>query len=236
MKAPSLSSKTVRPGSLNGFSYYYSGQRPAAAKKPGTKPAARHSRRRTLFGLVLLAVVAGVALVSYGSQLHNAPATTPATKPAAAPAAVANLVPTGHCANNSLSQLIKVSLSQRHLWVCQAGTEVYNSPVITGIATYASTVTPTGTYHIYSKQTNITLSGADATGSWSDPVSYWLPFLSNQYGIYGFHDATWRSNSAFGTIDPSSPNASHGCVELPLASAAWLYNWANVGTTLTIAS
>jgi lipoprotein-anchoring transpeptidase ErfK/SrfK len=61
-----------------------------------------------------------------------------------------------------------------------------------------------------------------------------MPFLSNKYGIYGFHDATWRSDSDFGNIDPNSEDASHGCVELPLAASAWLYNWAVIGTTLTV--
>jgi lipoprotein-anchoring transpeptidase ErfK/SrfK len=61
-----------------------------------------------------------------------------------------------------------------------------------------------------------------------------MPFLDNQYGIYGFHDATWRPSSAFGNINPYSTNASHGCVECPLATAAWLYHWAQIGTAVTV--
>ncbi len=67
-----------------------------------------------------------------------------------------------------------------------------------------------------------------------DPVHYWMPFLQNKHGIYGFHDATWRSNNDFGNIDPNSKKASHGCVELPLNASSWIYNWAPVGTTVTI--
>jgi lipoprotein-anchoring transpeptidase ErfK/SrfK len=63
-----------------------------------------------------------------------------------------------------------------------------------------------------------------------------MPFLENQYGSYGFHDATWRSASDFGNISPDSSDASHGCVELPLATAKWLYSWAAIGTTVTIKS
>jgi lipoprotein-anchoring transpeptidase ErfK/SrfK len=133
-----------------------------------------------------------------------------------------------------LSQLIKVSISQRHLWACQYSSVLYDSPVITGIAYLAADTTPTGTYHIYAKETDVTLTGSDSTGSWSDPVSYWMPFLNNKYGTYGFHDATWRAPTDFGNISPDSANASHGCVELPLATAAWLFNWSRIGTTLTI--
>jgi lipoprotein-anchoring transpeptidase ErfK/SrfK len=80
------------------------------------------------------------------------------------------------------------------------------------------------------------LTGCDTTGCWKDPVYYWMPFLDNQYGSYGFHDATWRADSAFGNINPDSADASHGCVETPLATAKWLYNWDQVGTTVTIES
>jgi lipoprotein-anchoring transpeptidase ErfK/SrfK len=61
-----------------------------------------------------------------------------------------------------------------------------------------------------------------------------MPFLDNEYGQYGLHDATWRSPGDFGNISPSSSDGSQGCVELPLATAAWLYNWVVIGTPVTI--
>ena len=138
------------------------------------------------------------------------------------------------CASNSLSQLVLVSISQRHLWACNGSTVAYSSAVITGIDYLAADLTPTGTYHIYAKETNVNLVGHDSTGSWNDHVSYWMPFLYNQYGAYGIHDATWRNPNQFGSISPSSSQGSHGCVEAPLATAAWVYNWSKIGTTVTI--
>jgi lipoprotein-anchoring transpeptidase ErfK/SrfK len=66
-----------------------------------------------------------------------------------------------------------------------------------------------------------------------------MPFLDNGYGEYGFHDATWRTAAQFGNVNIYSPytdpvHGSHGCVELPLATAAWLYGWDHVGTTVTV--
>ncbi|HEX3568197.1 MAG TPA: L,D-transpeptidase [Candidatus Saccharimonadales bacterium] len=160
-------------------------------------------------------------------QPTTMPIVTPTPKPAA---------PTGPCASNTLNKLALVSISQRHMWACEGTSQVYDSPVVTGMESLAADLTPPGTYHISSKQTNLDLKGSDSTGSWNDHVSYWMQFLYDQYGAYGFHDATWRSDSDFGNIDPNSSQASHGCVELPLATAAWLYNWAPVGTTVTIES
>src|SRR5260370_397860 len=136
-----------------------------------------------------------------------------------------------YCRSNALKQLILVSISKRHLWACNGATTAYDSAVITGMESLPADLTPTGTYHIYGKQTALYLNGSDGTGSWHDHVYYWMPWLSNRYGVYGFHDATWRKSRAFGNVSPYSSNASHGCVETPLATAKWLYNWASIGTT-----
>jgi lipoprotein-anchoring transpeptidase ErfK/SrfK len=224
-----LENKTIRPGSLVGYSYYHSDRHqvttaPVLPKKQG--------RKKAYAVLVVLAVF--VASAFYGTSVlssHKSPAATASGKSGSAAAAVTVKNP---CTGNTLSQLILVSISKRHLWACQDNKVLYNSPVVTGISTHPDTVTPTGTYQIYAKETDTTLTGSDSTGSWSDPVHYWMPFLDNQYGTYGLHDATWRPNSAFGHISPSSPNASQGCVELPLGTAQWIYNWAPVGTTVTI--
>lgn len=143
-------------------------------------------------------------------------------------------VPNTPCSPNGLSQLVIVSLGQQHLWACGTYNLLYDAPVVTGMSNYAADVTPTGTFKVYSKQTGLFLTGSDSTGSWHEFVNYWMPFLTNQYGVYGFHDAPWRSPSDFGNISPSSNNASHGCVELPSAAAQWLYGWATRGTTVSI--
>jgi hypothetical protein len=132
--------------------------------------------------------------------------------------------PTTVCSKNSLSQLIVVSISQQHMWACQTYNQVYDSPVTTGAYEVAGDTTPTGTWHIYSKQTDTHLIGP----TWDDYVHYWMPFYSD----YGFHDATWQTFPFGGPEYPTQ--GSHGCVHLPLSNMAWLYNWAKIGTTVTI--
>ena len=120
------------------------------------------------------------------------------------------------------SRYIEVSISNQHLWIHQDGAVSFETAVTTGAAN-AGDATPPGVYHIYSKHTDLHLYGP----TWDDYVSYWMPF----YGEYGLHDATWRNN--FGTKDYANVG-SHGCVNLPLAAAGWIFVWANVGTTVLI--
>lgn len=223
--------------------YYTSAPEPVRSKK-------RHWLRRIIFGAALVVISVGV-VVGLNPQLRNdlnplKPAkkvvlqTTPAAKTpqksSVSTSTTSTPPPASACMGNTLSQFIIVSISERHLWACTGTSQLYDSPVVTGMENLAADLTPTGTYHIYAKETNLYLKGSDSTGSWNDYVYYWMPFLSNQYGVYGFHDATWRAADAFGKISPYSTDASHGCVELPLATAKWLYNWAVIGTTLQINS
>lgn len=204
-------------------------------------PAAK--RRHWLRWLLLALIAAG--LVYGGLKVHDKPAKMVQQTTAAAvttksapkkPVMVPSRVASSPCSGNKLSKLALVSISKRHFWACEGGTVAYDSAVVTGMEKLAADLTPTGTYHIYGKYNDLYLNGHDSTGSWHDYVYNWMPFLHNQYGSYGFHDATWRKADAFGNISPYSDQASHGCVEMPLAAADWLFKWAPVGTTVTIES
>ncbi len=208
------------------YSFYRSDRHPAN-RQPPVKARPKRHYRSLLMSLLIIGVVAFACVVaakafqSYQQNSSNGESLAVADGPK-------------QCSTNSMDKLIIVSVAERHMWACQHHQVVYDAPVVTGMENIPADLTPRGTYHIYSKQTDTTLTGSDSTGSWSDPVHYWMPFLDNQHGTYGFHDATWRSNNDFGNIDPNSKNASHGCVELPLNSSSWLYNWAPVGTTVTV--
>lgn len=191
--------------------------------------------KKLIITVAVIAALIGIPLLRGGDSPKKSTAGQPQSQKAA-PAAVAPAQPKDKCAGNTLSRLVLVSVSQRHMWACEKSKAVHDSPVITGMIAHESTLTPPGTYHIYGKQTDTRLTGADETGTWDRPVDYWMPFLDNQHGTYGFHDATWRPNDEFGKVDPASGEASHGCVELPLASMKWLYQWALVGTIVTVES
>jgi lipoprotein-anchoring transpeptidase ErfK/SrfK len=214
-------------------------------KSQKSKKSKNKSYIKVLAAAVVIAVIFSIPVYAYfhvnnpykpttNSTLKtNTPKTILPKATAAVPAV--STEPTA-CSSNTLDELIIVSISQRHLWACQGDEIVYDTPVVTGDMNVVEDVTPVGTYHIYGKYTDMYLNGSDSRGSWHDYVNYWMPFLDNQYGTFGLHDATWRTASDFGNISPYSDDASHGCVELPLAAAKWLFNWDSIGTTVTIES
>lgn len=203
-------------------------------------PRAKAARKRNSFvkklGLSVILILFVIGLVYTLSLSTKAQAPGKVASNIKSPSQIVKTLPAqvNACSSNSLSQLILVSIAQRHLWACAGSSVVYDSAVVTGMENLPADLTPVGTYHIYAKETDTYLQGHDSTGSWDDYVNYWMPFLDNQYGVYGIHDATWRASDAFGNISPYSSSASHGCVETPLATAAWIYKWAVVGTTVTV--
>ena len=170
------------------------------------------------------------------------PTPTPTLTPTPTPAAVAQspkpkpptraAAPTSPicAANPGGVKHIYVSISQQHLWACTGRVLALNTAVTTGASalTNVHDATPQGTFRIYSKVRNTVLRGHDANGSWRDPVAYWVPF----YGAYGFHDASWQK-FPFGSALYRT-QGSHGCVHVPVGVLGILYNWAPIGTLVTI--
>jgi lipoprotein-anchoring transpeptidase ErfK/SrfK len=201
------------------------------------KPKKRN-KRKFLFLLLLVVFLAAVwyfsTLLNPAVKKHTAQTNSNSTGSSPSISLSKPVTVSSVCSDNTIEQNIVVSIDQRHLWACANNKQVYNTAVITGYTGIPGDVTPIGAYKIFAKQTDRYLNGTDGVTSWHDYVYYWMPFLNNEYGTYGLHDATWRASTDFGNISPSSSQASHGCVELPLPAATWLFNWATIGTTVTI--
>lgn len=121
---------------------------------------------------------------------------------------------------------IEVNLSKQKMWVYDKHQVVFTSSITSGAAG-AGFGTVTGTFSIYAKERNRYLNGRPYGWDYNVFVKYWMPF----YGSYGLHDASWRSS--FGGSDYYY-GGSHGCVNMPEAAAAFLYSWADVGTTVWV--
>jgi L,D-transpeptidase catalytic domain len=127
-------------------------------------------------------------------------------------------------------KLLLVSLDDQQMWACDGPALAGASAITSGAYALPNVhdATPTGTWQISAKVTNTYLTGCDNNGCWDDYVHYWMPFD----GGYGFHDAPWQS-FPFGSAVYAT-GGSHGCVHLPEDEAAWVFNWASVGTTVSI--
>lgn len=111
---------------------------------------------------------------------------------------------------------IDVDLTNQRVYAYEGDVIVNSFIVSTG--TWA-TPTVTGQYKIYVKYRSAKMSGP----------GYYLPnvpYIMYFYKGYGLHGTYWHNN--FGTP------MSHGCVNLRTDDAAWLFNWASVGTLVNV--
>ena len=111
---------------------------------------------------------------------------------------------------------IDVDLTNQRLYAYQ-GTELVNNFLVsTGVW---NTPTVTGQFQIYAKYLAADMIGP---GYYLPNVPYVMYFFKD----YGLHGTYWHNN--FGTP------MSHGCVNLRTEDAAWLFDWAGVGTTVFV--
>ena len=206
--------------------------------RQASKPAKKSHKMKKIVLLILVIAVVGTA---YYEVKQNSQILVTKTDPKPAVVTASNNIKTARpapipnaCSDNTLDKLIVISINYQRMWACTYSQVALSSLITTGYTGNPADITPTGHYQIYTKETNVTLKGTDGVTSWNDPVSYWMPFLFNQYGAYGFHDASWETPAQFGHIPITSTQASHGCIQMPLAAAKWLYEWAPVGTNITI--
>lgn len=130
--------------------------------------------------------------------------TTPAPAPSTPPAA------------DSSGKWIDVDLTHQILRAYAGQTPVFQTLVSTGLP---ATPTVVGTYRIYAKYVSAPMSGP----------GYYLPnvpYIMYFYRGYALHGTYWHSN--FGQP------MSHGCVNLSVADAEWLFHWAEVGTPVVV--
>jgi lipoprotein-anchoring transpeptidase ErfK/SrfK len=142
-----------------------------------------------------------------------APVVQPATQPA--PAA-----PRPRSSGGAKS--IVVNLSDQWMYAYEGENQVYDAPVSTG---RDGMQTPAGTFSIYAKLKVQTMDGVTDGKAWVVPN---VPNVMYINGGVALHGTYWHNR--FGT----GARLSHGCINLPLHAAAWLYDWAPMGTTVQV--
>lgn len=114
-----------------------------------------------------------------------------------------------------------VSISQQRMWAYEGETAALSSLVSTGKPGFD---TPTGTFSISKKvevQDMEGLIGGEYYNVTNVPDVMYFTTVG-----HAFHGTYWHDN--FGAV------MSHGCVNLPLDVAAFLYEWTPMGTPVLI--
>ena len=115
---------------------------------------------------------------------------------------------------------IDVNLSN-HTITAYEGATVVRGPIAM-VNGAKATPTVVGTFHIYSKVRTQTMRGDNADGTRYETPN--VPWVSYFYSGYALHGAPWRSSFGY--------TGSHGCINLPVPVAEWVFAWAPVGTTV----
>lgn len=118
-------------------------------------------------------------------------------------------------------KLITVDIGKQTLFAWEGGQVVHQTRVSTGMR-YAPTIR--GSFSIRRK-----LPLQDMKGRYPPYPPYEIknvPHVMYFYGAYAIHGTYWHSSFGW--------PASHGCVNVPLASAEWLFNWADMGTRVEV--
>lgn len=111
---------------------------------------------------------------------------------------------------------IEINVSTQRLIAWEGETPVYAIIVSTGVADNPTLI---GSFAVQSKHRTARMRGED----YDVPD---VPFVMYYDGNYGIHGAYWHYS--FGTP------VSHGCVNVAVDHAEWLFNWASIGTPIVV--
>ena len=115
---------------------------------------------------------------------------------------------------------IDVDLSTQTLRAFEGNELIFETLISSGLA---NTPTVTGQFRIWLRYESQTMDGSQLG------YDYYLenvPYVMYFYEDYALHGAYWHSN--FGTP------MSHGCVNMDISDAQWVYSWAGEGTVVNV--
>ena len=118
---------------------------------------------------------------------------------------------------------IEVNLARQQLWAWENGKLAYTFLISSGVARFPS---PTGDFAVFRKVPLMDYRWNYGPGN---PNNYNLknvPWNLNFKPRYYIHNAYWHNN--FGI------SMSHGCINVNLADSKWIYDWAEMGTSVHI--
>lgn len=132
-----------------------------------------------------------------------------------------SVAPASPAVTGGSGRWIDVNLSTYTITAYEGNTPVLSSVIVDG---GPETPTVTGTFYTYMKLDLQTMRGLKPDGT--EYVQEDVPTVMYFFEDYAIHGAYWRSSFGY--------SASQGCVNVPVGDAAWLYEWAPVGTRVEV--
>lgn len=122
----------------------------------------------------------------------------------------------------TLARRIEVNLSQQRAYLYENDAVVQSWYISSGLPGHD---TDTGHYRIYAQLRSQNMGNPDLTKA---PNYYTpnVPYVSYYNGDEALHGAYWHNN--FGN------RMSHGCVNMPIGAAQFVYGWAPIGTEVWV--
>lgn len=119
---------------------------------------------------------------------------------------------------------VVVSLGAQHLWAYEGEQPILATFVSTGTAETPEVATPIGQWRVLVKLPLETMTGTVNGEPYQvEDVPYVMYFTDEGHALHGTY---WHNN--FGAP------MSHGCVNLPMDVAEWMFRWAPEGTAVTV--
>lgn len=116
---------------------------------------------------------------------------------------------------------VDVNLTDSTLTAYEGYTQVYGPILINHGGVGHETVT--GTYHVYLKYESQDMG---CTPEW-EYCERGVPWVAYWHQSYALHGAPWTKEFGIGTDE-----SSHGCVNISVDEAHWIYDWVEIGTTV----
>ncbi len=117
---------------------------------------------------------------------------------------------------------IEVNLTTQWLTAYEDDMVVYRAPVTTGRPGF---YTPAGEFAVYDKLPMQTMRGSMGGESWNVPNIPWVMYVNGSVAMHGTY---WHDLFGSGAL------MSHGCINLAMDDAQWLYEWNDIGTTVEV--
>lgn len=126
---------------------------------------------------------------------------------------------------------IEIDLVAQHLWYYKDGKVAMESDIVSGLDGDYNRYTREGVFKVFYKERNKVLRGNAGGATWASPTTYWTNM--SLYGA-GLHDASWQYGVFGGTKYKYAGTASHGCINMPLDKAKYVFDNVPMNTPVFI--